>query len=58
MRAPALLSKWSSQVGAGAATQQLGVFQWTAKAAMLAEAQGKSLNTWAQEALQQDIAAH
>ncbi len=28
-----------------------------AKAAMLAEAQGKSLNAWAQEALQQAIAA-
>ncbi|TVQ99900.1 MAG: type II toxin-antitoxin system HicB family antitoxin [Desulfovibrionales bacterium] len=29
-----------------------------AKAAMLAEAEGKSLNAWAQEALQQAIAAH
>jgi len=39
------------------ATQQLGVFQRTAKAAMHTEAQGKSLNAWAQEALQQAIAA-
>jgi predicted HicB family RNase H-like nuclease len=29
-----------------------------AKAAMLAEAEGKSLNSWAQDALQRAIAAH